>query len=410
MRTKILLLLALLASALTCRSQIREPHKDPLTWQPSHSISLQVGGAAYGIGPCYEFTKPLRDNFGVGLSVSLPLIHYNWGNLYSPINVSAGTTFLWGRRFWKMEMAGELNFQQARDQYSAGEIESTGVWFGALMLGLRRQIPWGGLLVRANAGIAALDIRSRNGIGPQLGPTVTLGVGYTFKNKSVAAADLPPPKEVHVGTDTAITAAPNRLVIGIAPLLAGQLQQQWDPGGNQWYGHVSFYEYTFQFQRRWAALAGLATDIGNAGAIAGLRIGLMTGIRSVRYDWQERWGGFSNGTSTSGTKSASIDLTQWQLESNVCLRLRTQTPHPWVFQMGLFGGVVKTIASNSTGISTDRNKPGIGKGFMLGASKQFKVSGLVLEPFCDARLSMSRITIGPQLKHKAINLGLMLWL
>ncbi len=384
---------------------------------PSNSVLLHAGGAGYGIGPGYEWMGYPARNVGLGFSFALPLIHPTFGSHYTPFSISPGLNIIVGARYWKTELSAEYNvyMETGRNRYGGTYTFQTQTM--ALMAGLRRQNPNGGLLFRANIGGAVYDV----GQFPQLLPAVTLSMGYTFHPKT--KEELPPKPILQLGAHVkapADSAHRKTIAFRFAPFAGFELHRQWQrEKDNDWVGLASSRRYDFQFQTRWAAHLGVMADIGKPKGIVGLRLSLSAGLRAVRYDWQFHASSLLTqypyyATYTSRTH---IDDLQAELDLNVGLRIRTRAQNPWVFVVGGYAGRADYIRRRSwvhlptTPIETPMPPYiGIGIGPMASICKQIKLGNSTLEPYWSGRLSVSNVSTAAVLHNMGATVGLIAWL
>jgi hypothetical protein len=412
-----LLLFALCCFGFVAQAQNRiDPQREN---RPSvqHALLFHAGGAALGVGPGYELLLSSRRGLTIAPGLSLPLLHSTWHNYYSPISLSPSVNVMWGRRHWKMELSTEYNYfiEWARNQggtFSAYTIHSL-----AMMPGLRRQTAGGGLVLRANLGAKLVGIS----VQPELLPAATVSIGYAFRNKSASLSGIPPKPKWQWGNrianSNADSSGQKTFQIQFAPMAAiglnRQLQHQ-----RKFPSPYEFPEYTFQFQTRWATQLGGVADLGNAGAIAGLRLGLAVGLQRVRLDWHSKVRFQNqNGAYYDDHRDTHIDDFQLTLGLSACLRLRTLTPQPWIFQIGMLGGKNRTLARdswqtspNSTVQKENQGTLRFGLGPTVSISKQWSWGTWRIEPFWETHCSLRRIYLEPNLYQCRTSAGVLFWL
>lgn len=383
---------------------------------PNNSLMMHVGGAGYGIGPGYEWMGYPARNVGLGFSFALPLIHPNFGSHYTPFSISPGVNLIVGARYWKTELSAEYNVYMETGRNPYGGTYNFQTQTMALMAGLRRQDPNGGILFRANIGAAIFDV----GQLPQLLPAVTLSMGYTFRPKT--KEELPPKPILQLGTHAKVADSVHRKTIAFrfAPFAGVELHRQWQrEKDNDWVGLASSRRYDFQFQTRWATHLGVMADIGKPKGIVGLRLSLSAGLRAVRYDWQIHASSLLTQYPYYATfqTRTHIDDLQAEVDLNVGLRIRTRAQNPWVFVVGGYAGGADYIRRRSwVHFPTPPMEilvppyTGIGIGPMVSISKQIKLGNSILEPYWSGRLSASDVSTDAVLHNMGTTIGVIVWL
>ncbi len=388
---------------------------EPRALQVRHALFVHAGGAEVGVGPGYELQLSKPGGFTLGCALGLPLVHSTWHRYYSPISLSPAINLMHGRRAWKMELATEYNYFLEWGREASGERTPYTVHTLAWMGGVRRQLPWTGLIVRANLGVKVLDIGPR----AKLLPAATVSLGYLMGSRNTPETKLPPKPIFHFGhhVGPAYSGGHKTLQLQVAPMVSAGLQRA-SPPFKTYSTQLYKWTYDYQFQTQWAAQAGLMADLGNADAIAGLRLGLNVGLRQINIDWRERiYHNSTSGYRLSGDSQTHIEDLQLTFEMSACLRLRTLQANPWILQVGAATGTTRSLRDNSTysnefypsqGISP--NTPGYGIGPLLRASKQFQIGNHAIEPFISSQGSFYLYRYMPQLNHWSTTAGVMLWL
>lgn len=136
-----------------------------------HSLLLGGIGAAYGLGPVYEYMAIHGSKMGLGLSMNLPVVHASYlAPVYSPVSVSPGICFMYGAGNWKAESLFEYNYHLetgGRYRPPGADVvhEHTYAWMAGVRWQQQTHRPIG-LLFRLGIGAARRPFRGGDFLDP----------------------------------------------------------------------------------------------------------------------------------------------------------------------------------------------------------------------------------------------------
>ncbi len=356
-----------------------------------HTLMLRAGGSAPGAGPAYEFLAVARQKIGVAFYGGISPL--NTGvHKYSPFMETIGAAFLYGSKRWKGEIDLETTHYHEKGifngdfpPYSAPyEINDL---YGAALLGVRRQSPWGGLFLKANVGPIVWLHRG----SLRANPSASLAVGYTFgKTDWQRSMLLDKP------------AWRTRLA-----LLAG-VDRHFERATE---GRYPRPEVTPNFGSGPSARVGAMLDVSGPQSPWGVRIGLSAVATKFYYEYGVYEADFYipiTAQFKNRLKGTGGDL-------NLRARYTIGYERPWIVQAGWYVSVYATRSTRqwSTFIPYWHDRPNEispSTGPLVAVSKQLEAGRWCFEPFLEGRLSVVDDVRYPSGRTSSLTLGLMAWL